>query len=383
MTARRFFPGVIFSAMLGGPLFLIGATSQAQVYRVDSFDPRLTPLPLHPTSLALSTEKLQPKTRQQLIRIMDSEEAYAQRALPLGHRGLTLKANGMVTPDGTDYEHAIVQYGLSAKPGSRVRVTDIRIGSDRVVVDLNGGPDKKHKWLQHVQIGAGGGSRQLAESEPDAVGSRVTLLFPKYVPEMTGQNLKELLSPLLNFSLKSPLEAYTDTLPPLIREAVKEHRVLVGMDRDMVLYALSQPDRKMHEDGPDGFTYEEWIYGRPPKDVQFVRFNGDRVTRVEIAAIGKKPVIRETDETNGYLAKKSPVHDRTVNEGDAPVDRQGESAQREAPSLRRPGEPVPADQPQRVQVPVQQTSPVPPPGGQAPASQFSASVPDGRHVVVN
>jgi hypothetical protein len=350
---------------IGAWLLCAGAAS-AQVVVINSVDPKLTPLPLHPTSISLDSKKLDSKTRQQLIRIMEAEEAFTLRALPLGHHGLVLRANGNVTPDGPDYQHAIQEYGLSAKAGARVHVSDIHIGSDRVVLDLNGGPDRKHHWLQHIQVGGAMGARQLAPDEPDPVGARVTLVFPHYVPEMTGQQLKALLAPLLDFSLKSPLEAYTDTLPPLLRDAVKQHRVLVGMDREMVLYALSTPDRKMHEAGPDGFDYEEWIYGTPPKDVQFVRFTGDRVTRVEIAAIGKEPVIRETDETNGYLAGRSKVREKTVNEGDAP----GDATQRPAPSLRRPGEPAPADQPQPVKLPPSNPPSNPPPS--PPSAQFAA-----------
>jgi sulfur carrier protein ThiS len=333
---------------------LFSATAlTGQVFRVDGFDPRLTPQPLHPTSLPLSQQKLTPHTRGELLRIMQSEEAFSLRALPLGRHGLVLHANGGLTPDGSDYQKAISQYGVSSKPGAKVIISDIHISSDRVVLELNGGPVKKHHWLQHIQVGGAGGARQLAPDEPDAVGSRVTLVFHNYVPEMTGQQLKALFSPLLDFSLKSPLQAYTDTLPPKIREAVKDHRVLVGMNHEMVLYSLTQPDRKLHEQDANGLLYEEWVYGKPPKDVQFIRFEGDRVTRVEIAAIGKEPIIRDKDETDGFLAGKQLAHEHTVNEGDAPAS---DPSQSKAPSLRRPGEPAPPDQPQRVQYP----TPTPP-----------------------
>lgn len=338
-------PAVALACLLAGAIGL-----GAQAVQINSVDPRLTPLPLHPTHVKLSDQKLDSKTRGELIRVMDAEEAFTRRALPLGHHGLTLHANGTVTPDGSDYISTIRQNGVSSKPGARVHVSNIRISSDRIVLDLNGGPEKKHHWLQHFSVG-NDRMAPLAPAEDEPVGSRVTLQFAHFVPEMTGQELKSLLSPLLDFSLKSPLEAYTDTLPPLLREAVKQHRVLVGMDREMVLYSLSEPDRKIHEDGPDGFTYEEWIYGHPPADVRFVRFTGDRVTRVEIAAIGKDPVIRDTDETNGYLAKKSPLQEKVTNEGDAPTGQQ-----QAAPSLRRPGEPVPAGQPQPVNVPQPQSN---------------------------
>ena len=37
--------------------------------------------------------------------------------------------------------------------------------------------------------------------------------------------------------------------------------------------------------------FEEWIYGQPPKPVEFVRINGNRVIRVEIAKVGETPQI--------------------------------------------------------------------------------------------
>jgi len=310
----------------------------------------------------LSSEKATGITRGDLIRIMQAEQAFAMRALPLGHHGLVLHANGGVAPDGTDYQKAISQYGVSAKPGDKVTVTNVRIMMDKIVFDLNNGPDKKHHWLQHIQIGGAGGARQMAPDEPDPVGSRITLEFHDFVPQMTGAQLKELLSPLLDFSMKSPLQAYTDTLPPKIREAVLDHRVLVGMDREMVLYALTQPERKLREQDANGFLYEEWVYGTPPKDVEFVRFEGDRVTRVEIAAIGKEPVIRDTDETDGFLAGNRQIHEHTINMGDAPA---ADSSQAKAPTLRLPGEVPPPDQPGKVQYP-------PPPPQNPPSTQLMA-----------
>jgi hypothetical protein len=342
---------------------LVAPSLYSQVLRIDGFDPRLTPQPLHPTDVKLSDERLTPHTRSDLLRIMQAEQAHTMRALPLGHHGLTLHANGGVSPDGSDYQKAISQNGVSAKPGATVSVTDVRITGDRVVLELNGGPDKKHHWLQHIQIGGAGGGRQLAPDEPDAVGSRITLVFHNYVPEMTGAQLKELFSPLLDFSMKSSLQAYTDTLPPKIRAAVEEHRVLVGMDREMVLYSLTQPDRKLREQDANGFLYEEWVYGTPPKEVQFVRFEGDRVTRVEIAAIGKEPIIRDKDETDGFLSGKQMVREHTINEGDAPAS---DASQRAAPTLRLPNEPPPPDSPQKVQYPP--PPPVTPPGTQLVAT---------------
>ena len=59
-----------------------------------------------------------------------------------------------------------MENGVSIAPGKRAVVSDVRIESDRIVLDLNGGPEKKHRWLQHVQIGGALGTRQLAPDLP-------------------------------------------------------------------------------------------------------------------------------------------------------------------------------------------------------------------------
>jgi hypothetical protein len=345
LTAAPFFAG---SAILFG----LAVSASAQTLVIGSFDPRNTPQPYERTSIPLSPDHIGVQTKLEVIRIMQSEEAFTMRALPMGRHGLVLHANGMVTPDGMDYEKVIQEYGLCAKPGGKVKVTNVRLLADRIVFDINGGPEKKHKWLQHISIGgsSGGGSGgTLAPEEAAPTGARITLVFKGYVPELTGDQVKALLRPLLDFSMKSPMKAYTDTLPPKIARAVLAHQVLVGMDEDMVLYSLGSPDRKIQEHDKNGFLYEEWVYGKPPQDMQFVRFEGDRCTRIELASVGKELLIRDKDETDGYLSgKHTAAHVRTVNEGDAPA---ADPTQTKAPSLRRPGETAPEDQPQPVQYP--------------------------------
>ena len=66
--------------------------------------------------------------------------------------------------------------------------------------------------------------------------------------------------------MKTPIQAFTDTLPPALKEAILSHKVLVGMTTDMVLYAKGQPLTKSREmDGQ--MPFEEWIYGTPPEEV--------------------------------------------------------------------------------------------------------------------
>ncbi len=152
------------------------------------------------------------------------------RALPMGRHGLVLHANGMVTPDGMDYEKVIQEYGLCAKPGGKVKVTNVRLLADRIVFDINGGPGKETQMAAAYfgrRSSGGGSGGTLAPEEAAPTGARITLVFKGYVPELTGDQVKALLRPLLDFSMKSPMQAYTDTLPPKIAKAVLAHQVLV------------------------------------------------------------------------------------------------------------------------------------------------------------
>jgi hypothetical protein len=186
---------------------------------------------------------------------------------------------------------------------------------------------------------------------------------------------------MIDFSLKTPVEAFADTLPPKLKAAVLNHDVLVGMNREMVLKAVGQPDQKVREmDGQ--MPFEEWIYGQPPHQVQFVRFNGNRVIRLEIADVGQPPIIRDKDETDGYFAGQFV---RQVRLGDAPPTAPNqEHAPAPAPTLRQPGEKLPDavdndHQLKPVQMPDdKKPEPIPPPPGSAPSQLVDVS--DARGV---
>ena len=72
---------------------------------------------------------------------------------------------------------------------------------------------------------------------------------------------------------------------------------MVGMNREMVLYAKGLPIRKIREE-KEGTQYEEWVYGEPPQDVDFVRFSGDEVVRVETIKVNGEKSIRTEKETD-------------------------------------------------------------------------------------
>ncbi|MGB8538043.1 MAG: hypothetical protein WCD57_16595 [Acidobacteriaceae bacterium] len=382
LTTKEFFPAAAFLAVTAICSCTLG---HAQVFTVqrEHLGPKEANLTsVQPTTVALDTKPLKERTKQQLIRTFQADEAFAVRPLPLGTKGIVLHANGQLTPSGSGYAEELEKYGVSAKPGDRVVITKFEVKPDRIVFEFNDGPEKHHHFLQHIEVGAGGGVAPLAQDDGHVpVGARMQLVFTKFVPEITASDVRKLIAPMIDFSLKTPVEAFADTLPPKLKASVLNHEVLVGMNREMVLKAVGQPDQKVRE--LDGQTpFEEWIYGQPPHEVQFVRFNGNRVIRLEIADVGQPPVIRDKDETDGYFAGQFV---RQVRLGDAPPTAPNqEHGPTAAPSLRQPGEAAPdaVDKDHQLK-PVQfpddeKPKPIPPPPGSAPSQLLNVS--DARGV---
>jgi len=215
----------------------------------------------------------------------------------------------------------------AVKPGDQVRIRQVLVKNDRIHFEINGGAVKRQKWYQHIQFGGGGGMTSIAPSDPNANprGSYVDLVFSGYVPELDPQQLKDLLRPVFDFNAKSAVEAYLDTLPPKVRDAIKGHQVLVGMNRDMVMAAKGRPPKKIREKDGEA-EYEEWIYGEPPQDVDFVRLAGDEVVRLEIMKVDGQKIVRSEKEVE--------LEQPTVAKGST----EPQVRPPNAPSLRRPGE---------------------------------------------
>lgn len=322
---------------------LFSVTASAQVFTVTPEGMGGHYLEFHPTNISLPTDPLTERGKQELIRFLTAEQGFAMRPLPLA--GLTLHANGNMQPSGTDYMNELNEKGTSAKAGDRCVISDVKIKENKIVLLLNGGPDPKHKWLRHISIGTDPNytTPVVQDNGQEPVGSRITLLFPHAVPEISGKTVEALLAPLLGFGVKSPVVAYTDTLPPKLKQAILDHHVLVGMSTDMVIYAMGEPQQKIRErDGQ--MPFEEWIYGEAPQPVQFIRINGNRVIRVEIAEVGKPPVIRAENEMGDYWNDKQAPNTREIKMGDeAPGDVAKQSAPQAPPTLREPGETLPTD----------------------------------------
>ena len=301
-----------------------GATAQSTI-------PEAPPIPANAAHMSR-------ETRLQIIRDFETQLVYSRTLFPMGTKGLLLK-DGLITPNGKDLEQSLVIYGPAIKPGDPAHISFVRIRNDHIHFELNGGPIRRQKWYQRIEVGGANGPVMTGPDNSQTNnphGSFVDLYFGKYVPEMSAAQLRQLLYPVLDFTARNPEQAYLDTVPPKVKQAILAHHVLVGMNREMVVYAMGKPPKKDREKAGEA-EYEEWIYGTPPADVDFVRFVGDEVVRVETMKVDGEKIVR---------TQKEVVLQPTEKQQEA--QKQPEARPSNAPSLRRPGEdssnvPQPAD----------------------------------------
>jgi len=296
--------------------------------------------PSQPAGTAAAPRPMSHETQLLVIRSLNSELAFASHVLPAGRKGMTIRNRQFVSPTQAEVNSLVETFGAAAKPGDRVQITKVDIKKDRIIFELNGGPQRKNKWYQHIEVSGVGGTvvpdQPPAPAAANPHGCVIALLFDtRFVPELTGDQVRQLLAPVLDFSSKSAVEAYLDTIPVKAKEAIKSHQILVGMNREMVNYAKGRPDKKIREKDQSGKEYEEWLYGEPPGEVQFVRFQGDEVIRLEIMPVDGQKIVRTEKEVDlsALVARK---------QAEAPP-----AAPTAAPTLRRPGE-----QPEQPQKPL-------------------------------
>jgi hypothetical protein len=330
------------TSFLALPLLLNLSLARGQVSDADPQKPSApaaVPIPAN-------AQQISKQTRYQIIRDFETQLVYARTAFPMGMKGLQLK-DGAITTNREELQQALSLWGPAIKPGDPAHISFIQIKNDHIHFEINGGPVHRKKWYQHIEIsGAGGqpvqtGGQENSQQNPH--GSYLNLYFDRYVPEMTAQQLRELLSPVLDFNARNKEQAYLDTVPPKAKEAIQAHHVLVGMNQEMVLHARGKPPKKVRE--RDGETeYEEWIYGEPPADVDFVRIVGDEVVRVETMKVSGEKIVRSEREV--VLPDKDKDKEARKEPGERPAN---------APSLRRPGEDA-----QDAPKPANGTSPISP-----------------------
>lgn len=298
------------------------------------------------SGLATAEDKLSGAQRQEIIRAFLAEHPFVHRALPRGKAGVRIEEDGKISPSDAELNQLIAQLGPAAKVGERALITSVHFVHRGIVFDINGGPVKRKKWSDRVNVGVSGidprgGQPQATDDNVynNSSGSFIFLALKEDVGSLTAEQIKDRLSPILDFKSMNVAEAQQKNLPPVLAAAIKNHHALVGMDKDMVTYAMGRPPRRLRE-SQEGQDYEEWIYGAPPQDVEFIRFVGDKVIRIEEMKVTGEKVVRtqnEVGDLNGTLEASSGDASGQKHTRPDSIAAPGDE-RRSAPTLLRPGE---------------------------------------------
>lgn len=247
-----------------------------------------------------AAEKLTEEDRVELIRGLSSEYATVKSLLPRSRKALEFDSKG--TWDKKAWSDVAKESGPAARTGDLVQITKVDIEGDRIVLQINGGFKGGKKWYQGIQMSGGIGGMSVPNNgqgnDTNAPGgTSIAVLFHKPLEPIKALEIKKMLTPVLDFEKRSATQVYSESLPPEVQKAIKEKRVLVGMDKDQVIMTLGRAQHRSRET-KDGMELEDWVYGTPPGKITFVTFNGDKVIKVKdsYAGLGSQvdptPVVR-------------------------------------------------------------------------------------------
>jgi hypothetical protein len=244
-----------------------------------------------PQSPAHKSADLTEPSKLALIRYVSGEFAKVRKPIPGGKEGFILYTDKPL--DQEDLDRVITKRGAAINTGDNAQITKLEFRERTIIVDVNGGGRPKHNWRDHIQFGMGGPSQAPqttttttqeqgpAGFQPGA-GGTLYLQFPKNIPDLSPDELKNLLAPFLDFAKEhSAAVHWIDTLPPETKKAITERHAILGMDREEVVAAMGKPDRKVRERDAEGYDTEDWIYGHPPDKTVFVHFRGDKVSSIK------------------------------------------------------------------------------------------------------
>ncbi len=239
----------------------------------------LAPLP------SRAAEKLTFEERVELTRGLMAEYGAVKVLLPRSKKALEFDSNGSF--DKKEWAAIAKESGPAARVGDSVQVTKVVLDSDRIVLEINGGFKGGRKWYEGVQVSANGGApTPISRNDSNAPGgTSIAILFHKPLTPMKAAEVKKMLAPVIDFEKHSVTEIYSETLPPEMQKAIKDKRVLEGMNHEQVVLAVGKPVHKSRET-KDGLELEDWVYGQAPGKITFVTFKGDKVIKVKEAYAG-------------------------------------------------------------------------------------------------
>jgi hypothetical protein len=252
-----------------------------------------------------SSDVLQPQSRAWILRGLIAERAVARKTMPRGSVGLHLRDDGSV--DERSLQFMLANGGPAVHSGEKVQITKVEFKKDSILLSLNGGVKKpRHFTIDTAGPISGGVVQEQQQQDPDEVheGCLVSLDFGRPIPDLTAEDVKQMLGPVLDFNQRSAVVVVTDTWPKDVQEAVKKRTIIAGMTKDQVLASKGRPDNKVRE-MKGKVEQETWIYGTVPAKVLLVTFEQDEVVEAHefIPGIPATKVPRPGDPPDAVEAK--------------------------------------------------------------------------------
>jgi hypothetical protein len=234
---------------------------------------------------AARAEKLTIEERIELTRGLMAEYGTVKVLLPRSKKALEFESTGKF--DKQQWAAIAKESGPAARMGDSVQITKVDIEDDKLVLEINGGYRGGKHWYSGVQVSANGGaSTPVSRNDSNAPGgTSIAILFHKPLQPMKALEVKKMLAPVIDFEKHSVTEIYSETLPPETQKAIKDKKVIEGMNHEQVVLAIGKPLHKSRET-VDGVELEDWVYGQAPGKITFVTFKGDKVVKVKEAYAG-------------------------------------------------------------------------------------------------
>jgi hypothetical protein len=181
----------------------------------------------------------------------------------LDERGIDLK----------EMSKFLKEKGVGVERDEWVTITDVKLDSDRIEIQLGGGGEGRAASKNANSKGAG---------FKRAGGSRVNFRYGRSLTDadLQMETFLPLLGRVLDASRIRGVMIAKDT-PPEFQGAMRSKDVVVGMTYQMVLTSLGDPDQKKVDDSTDDSLRETWFY---LKDGHrwVVKFLNGKVAKVQV-----------------------------------------------------------------------------------------------------
>jgi hypothetical protein len=231
-------------------------------------------------------DKLTDDEKVEILRNLSAEYAKAKTYFPRSAKPLEFDAVTGTWDQAKWQMMAQQNGGPAARESDQIKITHVGFDGDKLLLEINGGLKSGKHWYDHVETGMGGMTRPVSNGQyTPTTGTNIEVNFHKPMENLTSDQIKKVLLPLMDFDKHTVTKLYSESLPPEVQKAITEKRALVGMSRDEVLMAMGHPLHKDRET-KDGEELEDWIYGEPPGKVTFVTFSGSKVKKVKDAYAG-------------------------------------------------------------------------------------------------